>query len=177
VLLRRILASREAFDIQISRPFRVKRNQVVREGELERAVLLAIEDRADAACVLVLLDADADCPVELGAQLLERCERVTQLPIAVVLANREFEAWYLAAKESLRGFRGVRDDAVAPASPDAISDAKGELSRNMAGNRYLEVDDQPAFAEHFDLEMAAGRSGSFRKLLREIERLVALTRG
>lgn len=40
----------------------------------------------------VLLDADDDCPAELGPSLLKRCREATGLPVAVVGADREFHA-------------------------------------------------------------------------------------
>lgn len=171
-ILRRLLARLGAQHIEIARPFRVKRNLIVKNGELERAVKQAIRDRVNAAAVLVLLDADEDCPARLGPSLVERCRQATHLPVAVVLANKEFEAWFLGAKESLRGRRGIRDDAVAPNDPEEIRGAKERLSQNMEGKRYLEVDDQPAFASVVDLELAERRCPSFEKLVRDLKALV-----
>ncbi len=174
VLLTRILESMQRFDVAVARPFRVKRNRVVRPGELERAVQQAVSDRADPGGVLVLLDADDDCPATLGPALLERCRGVTRLPSAVVLANKEFEGWFLGSKESLRGVRGIRQDALAPPAPEGIKGAKELLSRNMmAGRRYVAVDDQAALARRMDLEMARGRCPSFDKFLRDVDTLVS----
>ena len=133
VLLMRILASKQRFDVEVARPFRVKRNRVVRDGELERAVEQALADRPHPGCVVVLLDADDDCPAVLGPSLLDRCRGVTRLPVAVVLANKEFEAWFLGSKESLRGVRGIRQDALSSPEPEGIKGAKEHLSRNMIG--------------------------------------------
>jgi hypothetical protein len=177
VLLRRLLRTFNRLDIQIARPFRVKRYQVVKEGQIERAVTQGTRGRENVGAVLVLLDADDDCPAWLAKKLLARCAKVTGLPVAVVLANREFEAWFLGAKESLRGIRGIRQDAVSPANPESIRDAKGRISANMsAGRRYLEVDDQPALAEKLDIKTARKRCPSFDKLVREIQRLAQLLR-
>ncbi|HEX2077141.1 MAG TPA: hypothetical protein VHG08_05515 [Longimicrobium sp.] len=96
VLMRRL-------GVDVAKPFRVKRNQVVRPGELERAVQLAVADRAAASAVLVLLDADDDCPAELAPVLLRRCRQVTDVPVSVVFAVRELEAWFLGGVQSLRG--------------------------------------------------------------------------
>src|SRR5579871_1968913 len=65
----------------VAPPFRVKRYAVVRPNELERAVTQAIASRDGATSVLVLLDADDDCPAELGPQLLARGASVTSLPL------------------------------------------------------------------------------------------------
>ena len=47
LLLRRIFAQFGVSDISISRPFRVKRNRVVKPGELERAISQTVRDRTD----------------------------------------------------------------------------------------------------------------------------------
>ncbi|MFL6201820.1 MAG: hypothetical protein ACJ76J_21820 [Thermoanaerobaculia bacterium] len=41
----------------------------------------------------------------------------------------------------------------------------------MAGRSYVEVDDQPAFAERLDLDLALQRCASLRRLAAELERL------
>ena len=87
-LLRRILGNWGVFDVQVAPAFRVKRNLVVKPNEIERAVKQAVRSRANAGGVLVLLDADDDCPAELGPSLLSRCEQVANLPVAVVLRLR-----------------------------------------------------------------------------------------
>ncbi|MEW6666150.1 MAG: DUF4276 family protein [Thermodesulfobacteriota bacterium] len=173
VLLRRILSEMAVYDVAITRPFRVKRNRVVREGEIERAIRLAISDRSQVGGVLVILDADDDCPAALGPDLLKRCRAVVpSLPVAVVLAHREFESWFLGAKESLRGRRGIRDDAVNPDNPETIRGAKECLTQNMNDSRYLPTDDQPAFAEDMDLGMARENCPSFEKLARDVASLI-----
>jgi hypothetical protein len=177
ILLRRLLTEAQASDIEVARPFRVKRYGVVREGELERAVRLAVSDRENVGGLVVLLDCDDDCPAELGPSLLERCRQTTSLPVAVVLAKKEFEAWFLGAKESLRGIRGIRGDATAPPRPEDIRGAKEHLAANMlAGRRYLAVDDQPAMAEMMDLAIARERCPSFAKLRRDVNSLVSQLR-
>ena len=53
-LLRRILCEELASPhVSVAQPFRVKRNRVVRAGELERAVIQSVRSRPDAAAVLV----------------------------------------------------------------------------------------------------------------------------
>jgi len=174
VLLRRILDQRQAWHIKVACPFLVSRKKVVKPGELERAIEQTLRNRENVRAILVLLDADKDKPEELIPKLLQRCQKATSLPTAVVFARKEFEAWFLGAKESLRGLRGIRKDAVAPDDPETIQGAKERLSENMIpGRGYIETDDQPAFAAVFDLEKAQARCRSFNKFLREVERLVA----
>lgn len=118
----------------VARPFRVKRQLVVKAGELERAVTLAVADRAPATAVLVLLDADDDCPAELAPALVERCAQVTDVPVSVVFAMRELEAWFLGGIESLRGQRGVRPDAAYDGDPEARRGAKEQVEARMTGS-------------------------------------------
>lgn len=177
-LLRRLIYADGVYDFKVSRPFRVKRNKVVRKGELEKAIEQAERSRSGAAAVLVLLDADDDCPAELAPELTARARAATKLPIEIVLAVQEFEAWFLGAKESLRGVRGIHQNATAPPNPEEIRDAKGEISLNMVeGRRYIAVDDQPALVEAMDLELAADRCSSFAKLRRSVRALVAANAG
>jgi len=177
VLFRRILAHQNMHDVSIARPFRVKRNRVVHPQELERAVTLAISDRAGAAGVIVVLDSDDDCPAQLGPELLARARAATDLPVAIVLARKELECWFLGAKESLRGTRGISNDSASPPDPEEIRGAKERLTKNMSrGRRYLEVDDQPAFADAIDLDQAQARCPSFARLVQKLHHLARTIR-
>jgi hypothetical protein len=170
VLLRRLaLWKNAATKIDPLRPIRVKRNRFLnRDEELNRHLQLAGAKCGEDGWILVLLDADDDCPADLGSTILLRARAM--LPhrkISVVLANREFEAWYIGAALSLNGRRGlvleVGDDLVDPERP---RDAKGWLAARMPAG-YGETTDQPAFAARMDLQMAFDRCRSFRKLCTE----------
>jgi hypothetical protein len=175
ILLRRIRDKMQAFNIRISRPWRVKRYRVVKQGELERAITQGIRDRSNIGAILLLLDAEDDCPATLAPELLERCRLTTHLPVAVVLANIEMEGWFLGGKESLRGLCGIKPDAVAPPNPESIRGAKERLSKNMEhGRRYLEVDDQPTLAAYLDFELTRSHCRSFEKFLTEAKRLFSI---
>lgn len=171
VLLRRLAAAAGAH-VEVSRPIRQPKGRLVKEPELRRAVALAAKQSGADDGILVLLDADTDCPAQFGPQLLAwaRAERGDRR-IAVVLANREFEAWFLAATDSLVVAGKLPAGTAPPRNPEAIADPKGWLSTAM-GRRYSETIDQPAFAACFDL--AAARSClSFAKLTRSVAALLA----
>lgn len=151
---------------------RVPRSKLTRTGELERAAVLVRRLYTPAARMLVVLDADDDCPARFAPELHGRLRRAADdAGAAVVLPTRELEAWFLAGVESLRGRRGVRDDAEAPADVESFRDAKGRLARMMA-RPYSEVTDPPAFAALLDFDLARRRSPSFDKFLRDVERLL-----
>ncbi len=174
VLLRRLLAEREQYEVKVVRPVRVGRYKVVRPGELERACELARRRPEGCDAILLLLDADDDCPKEIAPDLLRRATSASAgLPAAVVLAKTEFEAWFLGSLESLRGVRGIAETAVSPENPEDIRGAKAYLSRQMTGGRtYVEVDDQPALADRFDLQLARQRCPSFGKFVRDVEAIL-----
>ncbi len=175
ILLRRLLAELDEARFEVVPPWRLKRNRVVKPNELEKAVKQVVRQRDNVAAILVLLDADDDCPAKLGTSLRDRARAVADVPVEVVFAMREFEAWFLAAKESFRGYRGIRGDAVSPSDPESIRGAKEALSRNMvSGRRYLGTDDQPGFTACLDVEAARRSSASFAYLLTALQRLTQL---
>jgi len=172
VLLRRLLIRLDRPDVSVDKPYRILRDKIVLPEELERAVILATRNRTDLTSILIVLDADDDEPARLENTLLERARRVTRLPIGVVAANRELEAWFLGSKDSLRGICGIRPDANAPPDPEKIRGAKERLSKNMPGRIYVPMTDQPALAARMDLDKAMERCHSFRRLISELERIL-----
>ena len=166
-------------DLRIRRPIRRSRKKLVKPNELEKAVDFAARQVRPPRAVLVLIDADDDCPAELGPQLALRAKQArSDVTTGVVLAKREFEAWFLAAIESLGGRRGLDLNLKAISSPESIRDAKGALTRKMAGSQaYSPVADQPALTAAFDMQLARRQSPSFDKCWREIELLFAEASG
>jgi Domain of unknown function (DUF4276) len=170
VLLRRIGALHTPDQwVDVLPPIRVRRDRFLnKEDEFRRQLLLASSKCGASGWILVLLDADDDCPAELGARILERSRQVVaHHRISVVLANREYESWFVAAANSLNGHRGFTHDGHDEPDPDRPRDAKGWIKRRMAGRSYSEITDQPAMSALLDLNLAFARSRSFRKLCSE----------
>jgi hypothetical protein len=169
VLLRRIagwLSPQASFSFPS--PIRVRRDRFLnKDDEFRRMLLLAAAKCGDAGWILVLLDADDDCVAELAASILARAAAVIPYrKVSVVLANREYEAWFLAAAQSLHGCRGFALADGEDVEPENVRNAKGWMAARMQTG-YRETTDQPAFSARIDLEEARNRSRSFRKLCDE----------
>ena len=174
ILFRRIgcdVDPRVTLDVQ--KPIRKARSSLVRTpGELERAVQLAALKVRPRGGVFVLLDSDDDCPAKLAPSLLARATPAGMgLPVSVILPQREFEGWFLAAAESIRGKRGLPADLTPPHNPEEIRGAKGWLREHMRGHVYSETIDQPALTAIFDLNQARAAK-SFDKCYRDLQLLI-----
>lgn len=165
-LLRRLAEQVGYFDpLNVPKPFRLSRGRMVKEHELMRAVEFVSRQVGPDGIVFVVFDADDDCPVELVETIKPWLDKRPDINVRLVVSDREFECWYIASAEALRGVRGLADTAASPANPDLIRDGKGWLGRQMP-NGYSETIDQAAFASQLELSQAA-RSRSFRKFLKE----------
>ncbi len=163
----------ESIDLQVVRPFFVPRHRLLKDdNELERYVDLAAREVGSGGALLIMFDSDDDCPVELAASVLRRAQACrSDLLISVVAPVREYEAWFLAAAESLRGIGGLASDLTAPENPESIRGAKEWLSARMTGKRYAPTVDQARFTYAFDIG-AARNTRSFIKLHKEVSRLL-----
>jgi hypothetical protein len=174
LLLRRLQAEAQAWELQFARPHRRRRNQLVKKDSLQTAVRVAAL-RDDCRGILVLMDADDDCPLELAPVLEEWAREAARgKACAVVMANREYEAWFLGSIEALRSTSLVLPDAISHPFPETPRDAKGELeSRMTAGVTYSPTVDQARFTATFDLKAAYDRCRSFRKLVKTFGELAS----
>jgi len=173
LLLRRVFHEHlERTGIEVLRSIRVPKTKLLRVGELERAVELAARQIQHGDAVIILIDADDDCPAELAPKLLSRAKETRpDRDIRVILANKEYEAWFIAAAESIAGRRSLRADLVPHHDPETIQDAKRWLTtHSRPGTAYRETLDQPALTQVFDIERAR-KSPSFDKLCRDLSTL------
>lgn len=180
VLLRRV--ANEVFDepwVEVPRPIRQHRGRLLRAGELERTTDLAARRVQTArGGVLIVVDADDDCAARLAPELLARArEHSRGVPVAVVLAIKEFEAWFLAAASSLAGRRSLAAELLDHDTPEAVRDAKGWLTRHQPhGHTYSPALDQASLAEAVDLHLARRRAPSFDKFVRSAGELLQARR-
>jgi hypothetical protein len=177
VLIRRIAQELDpGLEVVIPHPVRVTKSKLLMAGEIERAARLAALNAGIGGGVLVILDSDEDCPAQLGPELLARVRTARpDLLSAVVLARREFESWFLASAESLRGRRGLPGDLEAPGQPEEIAGAKEWLSTRIQSGAYASTVDQASLTSAFDFALAR-RAQSFDKCYREITRMLATMR-
>ena len=173
ILLRR-LASELApqVDLQLNPALRVKVASFLDEsgsGYFEKYIELAARKAKPwpKSCVLILLDCEDFCPAELGPKILNRASSCrADIAFLVILAHREYETWFLAAAESLRGVCGLPDNLSAPQNIETIRNAKGWLSQQMSVP-YNEPEHQPKMTGAFDFEQAMKTQsfdGGFKKL-------------
>lgn len=165
VLLRRLRDEAQAWGLDVGKPLRRRRPQLVKKDSLQTAVRVAA--LRDCVGILVIFDADDDCPKELAPALEEWArEAAGGKACAVVMANREYEAWFLASIEALRGRAAILPDATSHPHPETPRDAKGQLERRMpSGASYSPTVDQAPLTAHLDLESAYRQCRSFRKLV------------
>lgn len=160
--------------LNIGRPIRVKREQFLNRDEVFRKqLILAAELCPDPGWILILLDADDDCPRDLATAIRDRAEGIIPgRSVSVILANREYEAWLIAAAPSLDGKRGFSCPAAVPAA-ESIRGAKQWISKQMKHGAYHPVVDQAALSAHMNLQQAHANSRSFRKLCSDWTKLMA----
>ena len=175
-LVRRILWER-LYRYDISRlnaiPAKGKHNLV---SKFEQLIGYAIVENCDA--VLVIVDADDECPLEEAAKLVERAAALNlDIPVAIVYAKSEYETWFICslsedASEGMRARLGIPESVIAPDNAESIRGAKEWLINNMPrGLKYQETEHQDHLTYHIDLELVHGRSRSFRRLCHAVEEL------
>ena len=122
----------------------------------------------DCGGILIVFDSDDDCPRDIASQI-EAWARTESgaVPCGVVMAHREYEAWFLASLEALRGVRGIAMDAANHVTPEIPRNAKGELRRHMiSGRGYSESVDQAAMTAKMDFAAAHRGCRGFRKMVK-----------
>lgn len=175
VLLRRLLWDQaQCYEINVGTPIRRTQSQFRREPDVQTAVRLALL-QPDCAGVLLLFDGEDDCPVDLAAQVRVWAQQAAgAVPCDVVIAYREYETWFLAAVDSLRGQCRIGPDASPPPHPESRRNAKGALEAFMPrGASYAETIHQEKLSAVFDMALAYRRNRSFRKLTRTVGEILS----
>lgn len=175
--------------LQVVEPFRGHRDELVHPNGLvltdtvSRA-LVKLRSRAkrDAQArplVLILLDAEGDCPKALAPRLLEVARKAlpAEVPVSCVLAKRMLENWIVAGASSLAGVNGLPD--LLPAR-DQVEDRRGaawletQLRSVNKGRKYRKTDDAEVFIRAMALQECRANSPSFDKFCRELGAMIPL---
>lgn len=170
VLLRRIATEVLSTPLVVSPPWRIGRSKMLDPKTIQAAYRRSAA-QGSVSGVLVLLDADDDCPRELSEAVTNALGDPWGPSVEVVAANREYEAWFLAGIESLRGHRSILADASYPDDPETPRGAKERLKRMMTES-YNEMVHQVVFSSMVDLTTVYERCRSFRRLCSAVEALV-----
>jgi hypothetical protein len=182
-LLRRLLYEElQSYNWGILRPKNAHGSgRLTTANGIERFVRYAmLEPECDAILVLVDLDAiyglpEADRPADECAPALAKMlgRRIKALnphvPVMIVVARWEYEAWFLTSLETL-AIPGIdRYDG----EVEAIRSPKGWIEARLpAGQKYRETIDQVVMTSKLDFTLAAQRSRSFRRLKNALRQIL-----
>ena len=112
VLLRCLIDEAHSWEVDVGRPIRRSWSEFSTENGVAHAVGLA-RTRPSCGGILLLFDSDDDCPAEWGSCVQGWANSASgTIPCAVCMAHREYEAWFLAAADSLRGHKAMRADPI-----------------------------------------------------------------
>jgi hypothetical protein len=177
VLINGILRSLGEHTVFVAAPKNAHgKGNLTKPGGLERFVELAELER-DCGAVLILVDSDDECPVELARAFVGRLQqRGVARPTVVVCAARAYETWLIAGNDEV-----VRKIASAHPSVeraiddvDSIRGPKGKIDATFpSGTAYRETIDQESMTRSLDLDLALQRSRSFRRLHTAIQEALA----
>ena len=178
-LLWKLLAERGRYDIQIETPQDAHGcGNLTTPSGIERFVQNAWTKR-DCGAVLVLVDADEQCPVEMAADFSQRILALgVRFPVVIVVAKCEYEAWFLASLETIAGMPlnggyGLPADLVYPGEVEEPVGVKGWITRQFPEGRiYKETIHQSAMTKLIDPERVRQKLRSFRRLCHALEQAV-----
>ena len=178
-LLWKLLAEQGRYDLQIETPQNAHGGgNLTRPGGIERFIQNAWTKR-DCGAVLVLVDADEQCPVELAADFSRRILALgVRFPVVIVIAKCEYETWFLASLETIAGFPldggyGLPVGLVYSGEVEDRVGVKGWITRQFPDGRiYKETIHQSAMTKLIDPERVRQKSRSFRRLCHALEETI-----
>jgi len=169
-LLRKILWQIPRYDIQVTRPKSANgRGNLTKEGGLEKFIRYSWKER-DCGAILVLIDADKECPVTLARDLTRRVEAIGVLfPVVIVVAKRMYETWFVASIATIAGHLDLPEDLTPPPNPEEVPNPKAWIENHFpAGRAYKETQDQEAMTNLLDITLASS-ARSFQRMLNAID--------
>ncbi len=168
--------------LQILPAIRIQRDQFlsVKSDLLEKQVEAASlklkskvkNEPANSGCIMILLDAEKGCPVELSREILQR-SLVAQSDVVTrcVVAQQMLENWIVAGSSTLSTYPGFPQHFQLPKSIDRVkgSDWLDQQFRSVNSKRkYKKTGDSEKIINAFSLLECQEKSRSFRKLVKEL---------
>lgn len=150
--------------------------KLVQDAEITRLVRVAVAklqgNQPNArGLVLILFDRDPDQALACEtAPKLAKCLQIAvpHVQFSIVIADWEFETWFVAGAASLSKYLNVEQGSL-PIDPESAKLGKGWIEARFRGVKYSETLDQPRMTATMDLKMCRRQSRSFDKLCRELE--------
>lgn len=171
-LLRRVLSTQQHWDWSVGNPKRA--GSIGAFMKRAESFLRYAASEHDCGGILILLDIDDGCARDEASSLADAARALNlSVPVAVVLACREYEAWFLASLPTLVGHYDLPAGLVHPGPVEERRGVKQWLTTQMPpGRAYKETIHQVRLTELIDLELARQNARSFRRLRHAIEQLL-----
>lgn len=178
VLIRNLLNNRfEHYEFEVLHPYRMPKGKMKQPSEwppVSTLVFNRLKERmsapTDKGLVLVMCDADDDCPVELKATIQQNVVvPADKIELHFVAPSREYETWFLSAVQCFTGHQDCVDPIPDVNNLNQIRDAKGYFEQHiLKPNRfYSETVDQAKFSAIIDF--AAIPENNCRSLKRFVD--------
>ncbi len=150
---------------------------------IEHYVTAALRGRP--AAIIIIIDADDECMKRgpgnsLGPELLARARKVApHIPLAVVAADPEYEAWFLASIDSIRASGLLPESSKRVPriqNPESHRGCKKMIADLLCGS-YEETVHQLKLSRALSFSQTVRqRAPSYDKLLRDLERILQESR-
>lgn len=161
--------------IHVLKPLRIPKSKILKPNELTRYVQLAHlklqhETEYLNRGILVLFDADEDLPCVLAGKVSSEVQHYDNgVQFSCVIANKEFETWFVASSDQMLDEFEEVDSKHAETAES--SDRGKRWVEKHSSTHYSETADMPRMVQGLNLILVRRRSPSFDKLCREIELL------
>lgn len=173
--------------LRVIEPFRAHRDELVKPDgtalsnavrkAFQKLVVKSQHEPSATKLLLVLIDAEGDCPASLAPRLLEIAKAALppNTAIACVLPKRMLENWIVAGASTLAGINNL--PATLPVR-DRFEERGGaawleeQLRSLNASRKYKKTVDAEAFIRSMNLAECRDNSPSFRKLCRVLKKCI-----
>jgi hypothetical protein len=169
--------------LQVLLPSRASRDKLVNPtgAELADKVEEAVaklnqrlcRDQQARGLLLLLLDAERDCPKELAPKLLAKARQArSDADVVCVLAKRMLENWIVAGASTLAGINGLPNELGARDQFEERSGAawlEGQLRLRNPRRKYKKTVDAEQFIQAMNLSECLDNCPSFAKLCKELQ--------